>query len=422
MRAVLPIVLAVIVAATAAPAAGAIEVVGSEKLDARLREYRLRTPALPGPTTVRVLLPDGYAERPHRRYPVLYLLHGCCDSDVDGSQAWTTHGEAEQATAGKPLIVVMPAGGRGGLYSDWANAGSQGRPQWETYHVRQLIPWIDARFRTRAARAGRVIAGLSMGGFGAMKYAATYPDRFIAAASFSGAVDSNFADGAVHGVLPSFDGGDAGSVWGPRATSEIRWRSENPWDLAANLRPLTLTILTGNGEPGPLDAPGATPDPIEAGVRANSVSLHHRLTALGIAHRWDDYGPGTHTWPYWARDLRQTLPALLAVLRHPPRPPARVSYRSALPSYSVFGWRVAWHRGGLAFTRLVRASRRGFTLEGRGTAVVRTPAGFSRCPRVTVDGAAVSARADRRGRLAIRARTGSDGKARVRIRSGSGCR
>jgi diacylglycerol O-acyltransferase / trehalose O-mycolyltransferase len=411
--------LAIAVPAAARPATGAdaIEVESRRQIDRRLREYLLATPALPSSTILRVLLPDGYRQHPTRRYPVLYLLHGCCDFDVDGSQAWTTHGEAEKATAGRNLIVVMPAGGRGGMYSNWLMAGSQGRPRWETYHVGQLIPWVDRTFRTRARRGGRAIAGLSMGGFGAMKYAATYPDRFVAAAAFSGIVDSNVDDGQVHGFLPSFDGGTPASVWGPRETDEVRWRSQNPWDLAENLRPLQLAVRTGNGQRGPLDDGGAPYDPLEAGVHRNSVSLHNRLRALRIPHTWDDYGPGTHTWPYWARGLRRSLPQQLAVLRNPPPPPRRVTYRSARPTYGVFGWRVAWKREGLDFTRLLRASRRGFVLEGAGRATVRTRRGHAKGSTVTVDGARVPASRDRAGRLTIGVAAGDDGRATVRIAS-----
>ena len=402
-------------AVSAASGARAIRVESRRQLDPRLREYSLTTSALPGPTIVRVLLPDGYRQHPRRRYPVLYLLHGCCDFDVDGAQAWTTHGEAERATKGRDLIVVMPAGGRGGMYSDWLTAGSQGRPQWETYHVGQLIPWVDRTFRTRARRGGRAIAGLSMGGFGAMKYAATYPDRFVAAASFSGIVDSNVDDGQAHGFLPTFDGGTPASVWGPRQTDEVRWRSQNPWDLAGNLRPLQLAIRTGNGQRGPLDEGGAPYDPLEAGVHENSVSLHTRLKALRIPHTWDDYGPGTHTWPYWARDLRRSLPQQLAVLRHPPAPPKRVTYTSARPVYRVFGWRVAWKRDGLAFTRLMRARRRGFVLEGIGRATVRTRSRYPKGTKVTVDGVRVAALRGRAGRLTIPVATGGDGRATVTV-------
>ncbi len=374
MRTVLAVLVALFVLAAPA-AADELTPTREEQLSPRLHEYGFTTPALADETNVRVLLPDGYEADPDRRYPVLYLLHGCCDFDVPGSRAWTTHGEAEAATAGLPLIVVMPDGGRGGFYSDWFHHGAGGPPEWETYHIDQLMPWVDAHFRTRAAREGRVVAGLSMGGFGAMSYAARHPDRFVAAASFSGAVDTN-RNPALDGLSVQ-DGGGPTEIWGDRVTEETRWRGHNPWDLAQNLAPLQLTLRTGNGQRGPLDEPGGAPvDPLEASVHDMTVSLHERFDALGLPHVFDDYGPGTHSWPYWARDLRQTLPDLMAVLDHPPAPPARVDYRAIDPAYVIFGWRVAFDRAGVAFSRLSGADASGFTLEGPGAATVTTPARY----------------------------------------------
>ncbi len=365
-----------------------LTVTRSEQLSERLVEYGFTTPALSGETNVRVLLPAGYTAHPERRYPVLYLLHGCCDFDVAGSQAWTVHGEAEQATAELPLIVVMPDGGRGGFYSDWHRNGLGGTPMWETYHLDQLVPWIDRHFRTRAERGGRVIAGLSMGGFGALTYAGTHPDRFVAAASFSGAVDTNQIAEVVE-ALSGLDGGTPGSVWGLRASEEIRWRTANPWDIAENLRGLHLTLRTGNGEPGPYDDPNSGTDPLEASVHAQTVALHQKLTRLRIPHVFDDYGPGHHVWEYWARDLKQTLPDLMRTLDDPPRPPARVTHTTAAPEYDVYGWRVEIDRPVLEFSRLEDAGRRGFTLAGSGAATVTTP------PRYRAAEVAVSSGAPR---------------------------
>ena len=145
--------------AASAATAGGVRVVASQRIDARLLELTVRTPALAAATKVRVLLPAGYAAAQHRRYPVLYLLHGASGSYRD----WTRSGEVERLTAGKPLIVVMPDGGRGGWYTNWYNGGKAGAPAWETYHVDELIPLVDRRFRTLPVRRGRAIAGLSMG-------------------------------------------------------------------------------------------------------------------------------------------------------------------------------------------------------------------------------------------------------------------
>src|SRR3954467_15839437 len=80
---------------------GAIKLVSSQKLDRRLTELTLRTPAIPQVRGVRVLLPDGYRAHPRERYPVLYLLHG----SVDRETAWTEMGDTQNPTAGTPLMV-----------------------------------------------------------------------------------------------------------------------------------------------------------------------------------------------------------------------------------------------------------------------------------------------------------------------------
>ena len=268
---------------------------------------------------------------------MLYLLHGA----VDDYRSWTDKGDAEALTAGRPLIVVMPDSGPGGGYVNWWNGGLRGPPAWETYHVRQLIPFVDRRFRTVGRRAGRAVAGLSMGGFGAISYAARHPDLFTAAAAFSGAVDTGNA--AIRAVTSDV-------VYGPRDTQQVRQRGSNPVDLAPNLRGLQLTLRTGNGQAGgPF---GGGPDGVETVVHGANVTLHQRLRALGIPHLWDDYGPGAHTWPYWRRDLQRTLPRLLAAFRKAAAPPARFTYRAIAPRYRVYGWRVAVKRPALEFSEL----------------------------------------------------------------------
>jgi S-formylglutathione hydrolase FrmB len=376
----------------------------SQRLSPRLQELTLRTSELAAPTGVRVLLPAGYRRHPARRYPVLYLLHG-----ASGDQrSWTTEGqgEAEALTAGLPLIVVMPAGGRGGFYTNWFNNGAGGLPRWESWHIGRLIPYIDARYRTRATRAGRAIAGLSMGGFGAFSYAARHPDLFNSALSLSGAVDTSIPPGIGPEIIDSISGGDGGppgSLWGPRETQEVRWRAHNPTDLAENLRGLKLWLRTGNGQPGGPFGGGGNVDITELGVAAQAFTLHQRLRKLGIPHVFDDYGPGHHLWAYWNRGLRQTLPAIMDRFRTGSRPPARVTFTAAEPSYTVYGWSVRVRRPAIEFSRLAKAGRRGFSLSGSGSATVTTAPLFGPRQRVevVVRGRARARRADARGRLRV---------------------
>jgi S-formylglutathione hydrolase FrmB len=387
------------VAATTDP--NALTLVSKQSIDSRTIDYVFRTADLPSNTPVRVMLPSSYAANPTQRYPVLYLLHGCCADYT----SWTGLG-TEQLTAGLPLIVVTPDGGPGGFYSDWYNFGAYGPPRWEDYHVSHLIPWIDTHFRTVANRGGRAIAGLSMGGF-AMSYAARHPDLFVAAAAFSGAVDTNYLPaGQVDDAISALDfPAPPDAVWGDRANSEVVWRAHNPWDLAENLTGLKLTLRTGNGMPGgPYNC--CTPDVIEMLVHQQSLDLHTQLDALRIPHVWDDYGPGCHCGQYWTRDLQETLPDLMATFAHPPPAPVPFTFRSAEPSYSVYGWSVVSRRMALEFSELSMARPGGFRLSGSGGATVTTARWYrpGALYRVTMFGLTQQrtiVRADALGRLVL---------------------
>jgi S-formylglutathione hydrolase FrmB len=388
----------------AAQAAAPPALVKTEQLNPRLSELTFTTPALTSETHVRVLTPTGYDASGHTRYPVLYLLHGA----IDDYKSWTDKGDAQAITAGLPLIVVMPDAGQFGNYTNWFNDGAFGPPEWETWHIGQLIPWVDAHYPTVASRRGRATAGLSMGGGGAMSYAARHPGLFVSAAAFSGAVDTNSP-----GVQPVTqasglsDGSQTpGAIYGTRATEEVRWRAHNPWDLAENLDGLFLTLRTGNGAPG---GPGGdSGDPIEAEVHTQSVNMHNRLTELGLPHVWDDYGAGGHAWFYWQRDLRETLPDIMRTFAKPPAAPSPFDFRAVEPKYGVYGWRVAIDRPALEFSELRAASARGFKLLGSGTAQVRTaryykPRSIVRATIRTGDGATTrKLRAGRKGRVSLK--------------------
>jgi diacylglycerol O-acyltransferase / trehalose O-mycolyltransferase len=414
----------VALAAAAAPAAEAeaargLQVVSSQRIDDRLTDDIVTSPALAAPVHVRILVPAGYAAHPRARYPVLYLLHGA----LADWRSWTDGGDAERITAGLDAIVVMPEGGNGGWYTNWFNGGAGGPPEWETFHIGRLIPWIDATYRTVARRNGRAIAGLSMGGFGAMSYAARHPDLFVWAASFSGAVDiiHNAPVAAVIAAEAPADGGKPDDQFGQRVADEIVWRAHNPWDLAGNLRGLVLTLDTGNGQPGPSDDPSTPFDPIEDQVRLMSVSLHQRLGALRIAHAWDDYEPGTHSWPYWQRDLERALPSLTATFAHPRRAPSPFTFTAAEPDYGAYGWRVRLHRARMAFSALADAGPRGFRLRDAGghARVTTGPLYRPRSAHAVAVGRAAprTLTADGRGRLRIDLRGGAT--VRIAARAGS---
>ena len=361
-------------------------------LDSRLISVSLASSAIPGPANVRILLPTGYASHPHRRYGVLYLLHGTSGSAAD----WTVSGGAEQTTAGRPLIVVMPDiglnGDGGGWCTNWVTGAHE---RWETFHIDELVPWIDANLRTVRARGARAIAGLSQGGFCSMSYAARHPELFGVALSYSGAVDTAYDAAAHAGFVPilsaievGLDHVPPGSIFGSPVTDEINWAAHDPTTLAGNLRWTKLFLFTGNGVPGPLDPTlglgTAGASSIEAGVHLMTTLFHQRLEKLGIPSVTDDYGPGTHSWPYWARDLRESIGPVTAALTHPVAAPRTFDYTSADASFGQYGWGVTMQRAARQLTTLGGAGAGGFSLSGSGHALVTTAPLFRRHMRYLV--------------------------------------
>jgi S-formylglutathione hydrolase FrmB len=135
-----------------------------------------------GRRAVSVYLPPSYARQPARRYPAVYLLHGYQGSHtqwMSGGKEWNIRDVMDGLIArGKfgEMIVVMPdARNRfgGSFYTNSVTTGN-----WEDFLATDLVTAIDGRFRTLARPASRGIAGHSMGGYGAVKLAMKFPDRF----------------------------------------------------------------------------------------------------------------------------------------------------------------------------------------------------------------------------------------------------
>jgi S-formylglutathione hydrolase FrmB len=373
-RALIVLALAWLVPASAAHADA--KVVASWSLPDRGVDLTIATTAFAAPTHVQVYLPAGYDADPKRRWPVTYYLHGA-NGDDTRFHAW--YGDLIKSF---PSIVVAPSGGTIGFYSDWYNGGKGGPPEYETYDIDQLIPLIDARFRTTASRAGRALIGESMGGFGVMTYAARHPDLFATSVSMSGAVDSNFF-GAV-GLIsagPPLQGGQPDAIYGPRATQEIRWHGHNPTDLADNLRDVDLQVRTAEGYPDPaIESPGpgtGSDCTLEQGIFQMTSAFHIRLGTLRIPHLWKDYGAGCHTIPNFRREFADSLPGIESAFAHPRPDPAKFDYRSIEPHFTIWGWRVdADPARALEFLAMKDAGRGGVTLSGSGTTTVTTPAFF----------------------------------------------
>ena len=171
------------------------------------------------PGTVRagyVYLPPAF--NPANRYPVVYLLRGMprSPSDVPGRHGARDFADATIA-AGlvRPFIGVIPAAGTTPHYDgEWAG-------RWETALVDNVLPWVDATLPTIAAPAGRVLAGLSAGGYGAVDIALHHPNLFGAIESWSGYF-SPLRDGPFKQAGPAILAADDPTLLVPQEAAKLR--------------------------------------------------------------------------------------------------------------------------------------------------------------------------------------------------------
>ena len=286
----------------------------------RLWDAVVSTPALSEPVHVAIYLPADYGSQPGKRYPVLYLLHGY-DDPLDQALPWVVRGNATPIVDASPFkgIVVMPQCGKACWFVDWLKPSYGGyKPQWETYHVKQLVPWIDANFRTQGTREGRAIAGLSMGGFGALSIAGRFPEVFGQVGSFSG--PPNIQDITVQQVViantltlltgAAYVSTQKGHAWMAKDVQDVfgayssdGWRSHNPQVMAPvyGQQHVQMALYAGGGAgPGGLDL-------LETAVGPLNDKFHDQLKANGVPHRYCRGANGKHAYPFWQADLADFL-------------------------------------------------------------------------------------------------------------------
>ncbi len=260
---------------------------------------------------VRLLVPAGWSPTAARTWPVLYLMHG----GKDDYTSWTRETDIVSRSASMGALVVMPEAGRDGNFTDWYQLGGPGAAKWETFHVFELWSVLRSGYRASDVRG---IAGISSGGYGAIIYAARHPRTFTFAGAYSAPL--NIFDPLLKAVNDSTlteNGDDPNALWGSPVYQRQNWREHDPLSQADKLRGTKVYLSSGTtGLPGDLD-PNNSWEPLQLGeavVGLNTAALGAKLSRLGIPATVNRYRLGTHSWPYWQRELHASWPQITSSL------------------------------------------------------------------------------------------------------------
>jgi S-formylglutathione hydrolase FrmB len=239
------------------------------------------------------VVPRHYTELSGYRFPVIYLLHGL----FGHFDNWTDKTRIDEYSVPYDFIIVTPEGGDG-WYTDSATVPND---KYESYIVQELIPEIDNRFRTLADREHRIIAGLSMGGYGAIKFGLKHPDKFSLVGSFSGALDAPLRGEDNKTLRPSII-----NVFG---TDGSKTRVDNDvYRMIREASPDSIRAL-----PYVYFACGTEDFLFQPNREFDSLLLEKK-----VPHEYREL-PGAHTWDFWDAQVQEFL--RVADKRVPKTPP-----------------------------------------------------------------------------------------------------
>lgn len=220
-----------------------------------------------------VITPDNYASA--KALPVVYLLHGHGGKYAD----WISKVKSlEKAVDQYQLIIVCPDGNNSWYWDSPVDPAYK----YETYVSKELVEWIDGKYKTIKSKEGRAITGLSMGGHGALYLAFRHQDVFGAAGSMSGGVD----------IRPFPNNWNMSERLGKYAEKPENWEKNTVINLLYLLTPNSLALIIDCGT--------------EDFFFKVNETLHKQLMLRNIPH---DYitRPGAHNWPYWSNSVRFQL-------------------------------------------------------------------------------------------------------------------
>jgi S-formylglutathione hydrolase FrmB len=244
-----------------------------------------------------VYLPAGYdagaAEHPARRYPVLYFLHGLGDNEqtLFNSGGWTLVDDLRNRHKLGDFLIVAPEGRR----TFYINS-DDGSVRYNDFFLQEFLPHIEGKYRIHSGRAGRAISGISMGGYGALRFAFAHPELFSAVSAQSAALiteSPQALDSASQTGTPL--GGVLGAVFG-KPINVAHWNANSPFVLAKRnapaLRKTAIYFNCGQDD--------------NYGFEKGAAALHEELQKESVKHEYHAY-PGDHGLTYFLSHFAEVM-------------------------------------------------------------------------------------------------------------------
>lgn len=232
------------------------------------------------------LLPPGYDAQASRKFPVLYFLHGLGGDQtfLVSSGGWSLIEDAWEQKRFGEFVLITPDGDT----TFYINSRS-GRSRYEDFFIREFVPQMEKKFRIANTRSGRAISGISMGGYGALRFAFKYPHMFVAVSAHMPALLEQLPHGSQNAGFNMFFGSAFGTP-----LDEAFWKVNTPFVYArtANLTGLKIYVDCGDHDNYGFDT----------GTRA----LDKLLTERHVPHNFHIY-PGQHDWEFVAQHLLESL-------------------------------------------------------------------------------------------------------------------
>ena len=244
-----------------------------------------------------VYMPAGYdagaKQNPPQRYPVLYFLHGLGDNEqtLFNSGGWTLLEDLRNQHKMGDFFIAAPEGRR----SFYINA-ADGSVRYSDFFLHEFLPYIETKYRVRPGRSGRAISGISMGGYGALRFAFAHPELFSAVSAQSAALiteSPQTLDSASRTGAPL--GGVLAAVFG-KPINVPHWNENSPFALAKKnvlaLRKQAIYFNCGQDD--------------NYGFEKGAAALHEELQKEGVKHEYHAY-PGDHSLTYFLSHFAEVM-------------------------------------------------------------------------------------------------------------------